>query len=890
MPKHAFSRGFLTAFVVSCFLTAVCSAPSAGVERNAANKQTDLSRRMQSPFRWQQLPPLPNELGLAGAFAGVTDESLVVAGGIQLGRPLDEGDSGILSAGIFALSREGPRWNEVGALTTPTAYGVSVTTEEGLICLGGATRGGHCADARMLRWAQGKIESVALPSLPRSIAFSCGALLAASGGKQVYVAGGLEQPESPVPLHTFWMLDLTAAPAEMRWQELEPWPGPARMLATVGVQDGSFFLMGGVDVSPFQPPQPPAADSPAALRDAYRYTPRHGWTRVADPPRPIVAAVTPAVALGQSHLLVLGGRPVPPSDPANLTEAESGQVLRPLVYHTITDTWIEADNSVAISAPGSARVAIPAMTTAVWWPDDKHLTLSGGEIGPGISTPQVLQGEFQHRTIGFRALGYGVLLLYLVVLVLLGCHFAGRASRSTGDFFLGGRRIPWWAAGISLFGTQISSITFMTVPGKTYATDWVYYTAVVTLVAVTPIIIRCYLPFYRRLNITTAYEYLEMRFNVAARLMGSASFLCFQLGRIGIVLYLPALSISSVTGINIFACIVLMGVLTAIYCLLGGIEAVIWTDVLQVTVMVGSALLCLILIFRDVEGGVGGAISMAASHGKLRWANWNWDIGGPALWVIVVGTFFGQFPQWTADQTYVQRYLTTSDEKQAARSVWTNTLLTIPSLILFFGLGTALWTYYRSHPHLLNPSCQTDAILPWFMAQQLPEGLAAMGMAGLIAAAMSSLDSSLNSMATTITTDFRRFNPAASDRQCLYLARGLTILLAILGTSLALYMALAQRTSMFDFYIRIVGLFGGSMAGLFVAGVFTRRTNGRGVLVGFFVSAVVLYFVQASGAVSFHLFSGIGIVTCVLVGWLVSAVFPGSNKNLSKLTIHTMKA
>ena len=903
MLKHTVSRWFLTGYIRCCIFiifTAAANAPCAAVEkiqadtvserRESSASQEKLSVRMRSPFHWHQLPELPSVTGLAGAFCGVLDGSLIVAGGMQQLSGNEDDRSRVQSDHVLALSVRGAHWREVGQLKNPRAYGISVTIRDGLICLGGAAGDRHCTDAQMLRWEHGRIKSVALPPLPRAVAFSCGALLDNSVHRQVYVAGGLEQPDSPATLNTFWMLDLSTAADKLSWQQLEPWPGPPRMLATAGVQDGSFFLMGGVDAPPLQKPRRQSAPKAELLRDAYRYTPGAGWKRVADLPRPIVGAVTPAVALGQAHLLILGGRGEQSLDRAHSdTQASSSTLLYPLVYHTITDSWIEADTSPKDSAETSdVAVELPAMTTAVWWPDDRHITLPGGEISPGFSTSQVWQGVFEHRTIGFRGFGYAVLLLYLAVLVMMGCYFTGRASKSTAAFFLGGRRIPWWAAGISLFGTQISSITFMTVPAMTYATNWVYFVACLTLVAATPIIIFCYLPFFRRLNVTTAYEYLEMRFNVMARLMGSVSFLCFQLGRIGVILYLPALSISSVTGMDLYACIGLMGVLTAIYCLLGGIEAVIWTDVLQVVVMVSCALLCLLLIFRDIEGGVGGALSMAAAHDKLRWANLTWRSTEPALWVLVVGTFFSQFPPFTADQTFVQRYLTTSDEKQAARSIWTNSLLTIPAFVLFFSLGTALWAYYKHNPNLLNPTCQTDAILPWFMAQQLPEGLAALGMAGLIAAAMSSLDSSLNSMATTITTDFRRFRPTVSDRQCLHLARVLTVLLAILGTSLALWMALRQTTSMLHLYIKIAGLFGGCMAGLFVAGIFTRRTNGPGILVGFFVSALVIYFVQATGAVSFYLFSGIGITTCVLVGWLASLVLPAADVNLSNLTIYTM--
>ena len=178
----------------------------------------------------------------------------------------------------------------------------------------------------------------------------------------------------------------------------------------------------------------------------------------------------------------------------------------------------------------------------------------------------------------------------MLSLVVMGFYFS-RREKGTDDFFLGGKRIPWWAAGLSIFGTQLSAITFMAIPAKAFATDWLYVLLTVGILAVCPVIIICFLPFFRRLNVTSAYEYLELRFNLPVRLYGSASFLFFQLGRMSIVVLLPAIALSAVTGLNVYMCIIVMGVLCTLYTVLGGIEAVIWTDVIQVIVLMGGTFL-----------------------------------------------------------------------------------------------------------------------------------------------------------------------------------------------------------------------------------------------------------------------------------------------------------
>jgi SSS family transporter len=841
----------------------------------------------RSVLAWDQLPSLPNGAGFAGPFAGVSNDALLVAGGTNFpnGRPWD-GHPKVWHDSIFVLPEPQGKWEVGGRLPRPLGYGVSLTTNEGLLCLGGGDKDRHYADAFILKWINGKIEVVALPPTPRPAAFSCGAVL----GRTVYVAGGQEQPDSSATLRAFWALDLSKRPEEQSWQQLEPWPGRPRMLAVAAAQDGSFLIFGGVDLVPGKN----GRSQREYLTDAYRFTPGQGWKRIADLPRAAAAAPNPAPSLGQSHVLILGGDSGDLAlRTAELKDQHAGFCSDILAYHTITDTWVRMGEVPKV--PGddpvnnpNAGVWPPVTTVATWWRG--HIALPSGEVRPGVQTPRVLWAASVPTTLRFGGLNYVVIIVYFLAMATMGPYFA-RREKSTRDFFLGGKRIPWWAAGLSIFGTQLSSITYMAIPAMSYRTNWVYFLGNMMIVAAAPLVIWFYLPFFRRLEVTSAYEYLEKRFNLAARWIASIAFVLFQIGRLGVVLYLPALALTAITGINIYHTILAMGLVTTLYTLLGGMEAVVWTDVVQVVVLLGAAGLSLILAAGDVEGGFRTVLSMGLTEGKWRVANLGWDIASATLWVVVAGKILEQLISYTSDQAVVQRYLTTRTEKQAARSIWTNAVLTIPSSLIFFGIGTCLWAFYKTHPQLLNPVGRTDDVFAWFIAQRLPAGVSGLAFAGLFAAAMSTLSGSMNSMATAITTDFyRRLKSSPSDQKCLHLARVLTVVFGLTGTAIALYMAVLQRTSIWDQYIKILGLFGGGLAGLFMAGIFTRRINGLGIVLGFFGSAAVLYFVSTFAIVHFFLYAGVGILSCVAIGWLASWLFPETRKNLDGLTIYSMKS
>ena len=815
-------------------------------------------------FRPQELPPLPEPLGVAGPFVGVSNGKLLVAGGAHFRVSPFAGGEKLWTAHCYTLAPGSSEWTATDPLPRPLAYGVSITTDDGILLIGGSDAERHYRDVTRVRLEGDTLVSEPLPPLPLPLAHMAGALL----GGVVYIAGGQRAPDSAPAEHIFLALDLTLP--DPRWQRLEPWPGPARILPVAAAQDGAFFLISGAELIA------DADGSPTRrfLTDGYRFHPEEGWRPIADAPQPMVAA--PTAPWGGSHIFIFGG-----DDGANfarigeLGDTHPGFPRSVWAYHTITDTWTQMGETPF------GRVT----TSAVPWQDG--IVIPSGEDRPGHRSPRVFLESAVERISGFQPLDYLFLTLYLASLVAMGIYIS-RKGTTTDDFFLAGRRIPWWAAGLSIYGTQLSSISFIAMPAKVYATDWVYMLVQLSIVLIAVPVVFIYLPFFRRTKLTSAYEYLELRFNVAVRLFASASFVLYQFGRMAIVLFLPAIALSTVTGINVHLCILVMGVLATVYTVLGGIEAVIWTDVIQVVVLLGGAFLSLTLIVSELDGGLAGLIASGSQAGKFHVFNWSWDYTATSVWVVLIGNLFNNLVPYTSDQAVIQRYLTTKDENAAARGIWMNAAMVVPSTLVLFLLGTALWAFYRANPALLDPSQATDSIFPLFMAQQLPVGIAGLVIAGVFAASMSTLDSSLNSVATALTTDwYARFHPDAEDHGKLVLARWLTAILGVLATSMSLLLASFDVGSLWDTFQAGMGLFGGGLAGLFALGILTRRANGRGALVGAVASVFVLVWVQRNTEAHFFLYGMVGVTSCFGIGYLSSFLFPKADRDLTGLSVYT---
>jgi SSS family transporter len=470
---------------------------------------------------------------------------------------------------------------------------------------------------------------------------------------------------------------------------------------------------------------------------------------------------------------------------------------------------------------------------------------------------------------------YLALILYFALNLGIGWWCARRKRASSGDFFLGGGRIAWWAAGISFFATATSSISFMALPAKTYATDWQVFLSAPAQALAGCLVGLVFVNLLRRLNIVSVFAYLERRFDKRVQLVGAALGVLLKVfGRMSVVMLLPSLALSTVTGLNVYVSIALIGVVTTIYSLEGGFEAVIWTDVLQAAVTLGGVCVALWFLGSGIEGGLGGLFAAGDAADKFNLVNWAPDFTQPTV-IVFVSQFLATVFIQVGDQPLMQRMLSAGNEREARRTVVLGNLIGCASSVLFFFVGTALWAFYRDNPARLAAGLPNDAIFPWFIANELPRGVVGVIIAGLFAAAMGALSSILNSTAAVVVSDFQgTFRPRATEAERLRLAKLTTVLCGALGIGMASWLAAQNAASLWDEFMKLIALLGGGFSGVFALGLLTRRAHATGVLIGAFASIGVTWAVQRFTSVSPFAHAFVAVASCMVVGWLASVLLP----------------
>jgi SSS family transporter len=437
---------------------------------------------------------------------------------------------------------------------------------------------------------------------------------------------------------------------------------------------------------------------------------------------------------------------------------------------------------------------------------------------------------------------------------------------------------------------MLSAITYMAIPAKTYATDWKYFIMALTIFIMVWPVVRYYLPFFRRLNVTTAYEYLEKRFNYAARLLTSSLFQVFLVARMALVLYLPSLALTTVTGIDIYLCIVLMGVITILYCTMGGVEAVIWGDVIQGFVLLGGALLAIVFMISGTEGGLNRVIEITVEHEKMKMFDFMFDLSKPTFWVVLFGGLGLNLISYSSDQSVIQRYLTVKNEKAAAKGLWLNGVMAVLISVIFYFIGTALFVLYKTQSQELNMAMgNPDSIFPHFIMTRMPLGLAGLMIAAIFAATMSTVSSNVNSISTAFTTDiYNHIWPESKDSRRLRVARISGIVSGGLGILLALLMATWNILSLFDYFQIILGLLAGGVGGVFAMAIFFPRITSAGAITGFVSSFFILLIIKFYSSVHLLLYGFLGITISILIAYIVSLFTPKETKDLAGLTYKTL--
>jgi SSS family solute:Na+ symporter len=448
------------------------------------------------------------------------------------------------------------------------------------------------------------------------------------------------------------------------------------------------------------------------------------------------------------------------------------------------------------------------------------------------------------------ALDLLVLGAYLVGITGYGCWFYLR-NRESEHFMSAGRSLPGWAVGLSIFGSYVSSISFLAVPGRAFAGNWSGYVSFFALPLAVWITCRWFVPFYRRQGEVSAYHHLEARFGPWARTYAVACYMLTQTARLGTILYLLALALVPLTGWDIRLIIVGAGLVILVYPLLGGTEAVIWTGVVQAVVLVGGALACVAVLLFKMPGGPAEVFNVATAHGKFSLGDFGASLAQPTFWVLLAYGFLINLQGFGVDQSYVQRYATARAEADARRSVWIGGLLYLPVGAMFFFIGTALFSFYTAQPSLLppgfDPVARPDAVFPHFISAQLPAGLAGLVVAGLCAAAM---DSNLNCMATLYLKDIhiRYLRPRAGERESMAALYGSTLLFGLLGIAAAL--AMISIKNALDLWWELAGIFGGGVLGLFLLS-FLPRVSPRAALAGVLAGVVTTVWLALSPRAAF---------------------------------------
>lgn len=468
----------------------------------------------------------------------------------------------------------------------------------------------------------------------------------------------------------------------------------------------------------------------------------------------------------------------------------------------------------------------------------------------------------------FTGLDYGILIVYLIAVAFIGVY-VGRDQHTTKDYFLGGRKIPWWSIGISVMATQAGAITFIGTPGWGYEGGLERIVTFINVPLAMAFLIATLVPFFYRSNVYTAYEYLERRFDKKTRLLTGALFLISRGLATGITLFAPALVLSVITGWNVNFTIVLMAVLAIAYTVFGGISAVIWTDVVQMFVLWLGAIISAIAIYMQIPGGWSEILQISSDAQLLDAFDYSFDLNVEySIWAGIIGGFFLHAAYFGVDQSQIQRVLTSKSVKESQYSLIFTGFLMVPQMLLFLFIGVMLYAFYS---HTGAPQYDDiNELFPRFIVNELPAGVSGLIIAGVFAGAMSSLDSALNSLsAVSIQGFYKKYmKKDASEAHYLKASRWTTILWGVYAMIFAFFAS--NLGPLIEVINKIGSYFYGSLLGVFILAIFTRRANGLGAFTGVIAGMVSVLLVDRLFDISFLYNNFVGAFVAVAAGYLVS--------------------
>jgi SSS family transporter len=712
------------------------------------------------------------------------------------------------------------------------------------IFAGGELEKRPVASVGILELADGMPTLRPLPDLPRPVTGAAAAVIENS----LYVFGGDTRTDAEGPVSDLWILNLKN-PVE--WKKGPVFPSSPRAFAAATEQYGMLCVFGGQGKN-------------GPLNETWVFRPKplegtriSGWKRLSD--IPANSAYRAALPLGQCQVVLFPDEP----EGGNLPNS-------PLLFHTLTDAWCALDAFPELSEPAIAGFG--------------ETILALGTKSDG--TPAAIQIKIPRSVRNLSWIDYLAIAIYFALIMGIGVFFSGK-QESSAEFSLGNRKVKWWAAGISMFATGASAISFMAIPALAFATNLVWLFPLVAMIPAYFVTAHLIYPLLRRMEITSTYEYLERRFNRTLRVIASLQAIIFQtLAKTSIVLLLPSLAISSVTGINVYASVIIMGVLTTIYTAIGGFDAVIWTEVLQAALMLFAPLAIMWVCIQSLPGGFGEFFKTGMDYQKFDFAILSWDLAVPAVWVLLLMAFLNNTVVPAGDQPIVQRVFS-SPLPEVRKVNLTFTVCGIFIGIMTNVMGIAIFAYFRAKPGMLDPLSQNDQIVPLFVTQAMPVGFSGLVIAAIFAAAMSTVASIMNSVATIFTEDFFiKLRPSATDRQRLLTLKATSYIVGILGTLMALLLATRDLKSMMVVWTQFTALLGGGIVGVYSLGMFSKRANGFGAICGAISSIAITGMVNLYTNLHWGTYVPIAIFSCILIGYLCSLLKP-QRKDLMGLTVFT---
>ncbi|MCM4167486.1 Sodium/glucose cotransporter [Arenibacter antarcticus] len=492
------------------------------------------------------------------------------------------------------------------------------------------------------------------------------------------------------------------------------------------------------------------------------------------------------------------------------------------------------------------------------------------------------------------------ILVYLLGLLGVGIYFSKR-NKTTEDYFLGSRSFSGWVLGLSMLGTIVSSATFLALPAAAYILDWRQLTISLAVPFITVLAVLIFIPFFRRGKLISAFEYLGDRYGKVPRIYGTVSFIILQLIRMAQILFLVSLVIQFLTGAPISLVIIGTGIFIGIYTIMGGFEAVIWTDVLQSIILIVGGILCCIWVVVDLPGGLGQIFEVGSANNKFSLGEMNFDLGKRTFYTVAILGVINWLGIYAGDQNMVQRYASAKSTREAKKATIVYSAIAVPMWIMFFFIGTALFVYYEEFPNTVINSLEADQILPYFILSEIPPVITGIVISAVIAAGMSTMDSGINSISTVTVIDLMKpwLNKGKSDSFYLKSAHIIACMVTIIVISGAIVFSIMEKESMNDISLMVASIFGGCLMALFIMGFFTKRIDGFSATVALGV------------AVSLNIYLGLGVLevlpdsitipihsywvgamvngTFMIVAYGISSFRKNTYNDLSGLTVWTMK-